>query len=328
MLRAREKEGKTDMRRNRKNSIRKERIIMLASSAFVLAALTMTGVYMNGENKASKDDGYTLDFATLEENADDKFEEIAQNNAVEKISESDSIVLEDDLDYMPIEVDSGQIEIPGLTKYQEIDSGAPDGVNDTLLSQADETLLKEEGTGIKAEGPENSLPEIENVDAEAVTTDTAVTDTEAVSGNSVAELILNFSEENGMLRPITGEVIMHYSMNSSIYFATLDQYKYNPAVILAAIQGSPVSACADGKVIEIRWDPQIGETVVIDLGNGYQATYGQLEDVTVSVDSYVKEGEVIAYVAAPTKYYSMEGTNLYFALDKEGAPVNPEGMFR
>ena len=34
------------MRRNKKSGIHKERIIMLASSAFVLAALTMTGVYM------------------------------------------------------------------------------------------------------------------------------------------------------------------------------------------------------------------------------------------------------------------------------------------
>lgn len=45
---------------------------MLASSAFVLAALTMTGVYMKGQNVESKDDGYTLDFTALENNADDK----------------------------------------------------------------------------------------------------------------------------------------------------------------------------------------------------------------------------------------------------------------
>ena len=47
------------MRRNKKSGIHKERIIMLASSAFVLAALTMTGVYMKGQNVESKDDGYT-----------------------------------------------------------------------------------------------------------------------------------------------------------------------------------------------------------------------------------------------------------------------------
>ena len=45
---------------------------MLASSAFVLAALTMTGVYMKGQNVESRDDGYTLDFTALPNNADDK----------------------------------------------------------------------------------------------------------------------------------------------------------------------------------------------------------------------------------------------------------------
>ena len=62
------------MRRNKKSGIHKERIIMLASSAFVLAALTMTGVYMKGQNVESKDDGNTLDFTALENNADDKMQ--------------------------------------------------------------------------------------------------------------------------------------------------------------------------------------------------------------------------------------------------------------
>lgn len=53
---------------------------MLASSAFVLAALTMTGVYMKGQNVESRDDGYTLDFTALPNNADDKLQEITENN--------------------------------------------------------------------------------------------------------------------------------------------------------------------------------------------------------------------------------------------------------
>jgi pyridoxal phosphate enzyme (YggS family) len=66
------------MRRNKKSGINKERIIMLASSAFVLAALTMTGVYMKGQNVESRDDGYTLDFTALPNNADDKLQEITE----------------------------------------------------------------------------------------------------------------------------------------------------------------------------------------------------------------------------------------------------------
>ncbi|MBO5336642.1 MAG: M23 family metallopeptidase [Lachnospiraceae bacterium] len=301
------------MRRNRKNSIKKERIIMLASSAFVLAALTMTGVYMKEQNVESKDDGYTLDFTALEESADDKFEEIAKNNQQTDYSKEQIIhnntnvtqeiqpeVTEDDLDYMPLEVGSGDVEIPGLTSSLETLEGAD-------LLEAEEELLAE---------AETSEEDAENADKEAS------------SQNAVVEKSLSFTEADGLLRPVSGEILMNYSMDASVYFETLAQYKYNPAVIFSATEGTTVNACAAGKVINVYEDAQIGKAVTLDLGNGYQATYGQLKDVNVSVDSYVEEGDLIGAIAAPTKYYTLEGSNLYFQLTKDGTPVNPEVMFR
>ena len=61
----------------------------------------------------------------------------------------------------------------------------------------------------------------------------------------------------------------------------------------------------------------------MELGNGYEVTYGQLSNVLVSEGSYVSMGDMIAQVAAPSKYYSVEGTNVYFKLTKDGEPVNP-----
>ena len=104
------------MRRNQRNrnNGKKERIVMLASSAFVLAALTMTGVYMQAQNTGEEDDGYTIDFTALEDHAADKNQEIARNR-----TDSGNAVLEDDLDYMPMEAGSGLIQIPGLTDKEE-----------------------------------------------------------------------------------------------------------------------------------------------------------------------------------------------------------------
>ena len=42
---------------------------------------------------------------------------------------------------------------------------------------------------------------------------------------------------------------------------------------------------------------------------------------------YVESGHVLA-VAEPTKYYSVEGSNLYFALQKDGQPVDPVAFFQ
>lgn len=280
------------MRRDRKSSIKKERIVMIASSAFVLAALTMTGVYMKEQNVESKDDGYTVDFAALEKDVEEKYEEIAQNNVSPVTEEpvAPQTNLEDDLDYMPLEVGSGLVEIEGLTEG---------------LYSLEEI----------AEDVNSQVDELGNVVAEEI------------EEEAPAMKELTFSQEESLIRPAAGEVLLPYSMDGSIYFATLDQYKYNPAIVFAAEEGTAVGASAEGKVVDIYEDPQIGKAVTIDLGDGYRLTYGQLQDIQVSVDSYVNVGDVIGKVAAPTKYFSVEGTNLYFQLTKDGEPVNPENFF-
>ena len=52
-------------------------------------------------------------------------------------------------------------------------------------------------------------------------------------------------------------------------------------------------------------------------------TYGQLKDIMVLQGDMVSAGDVLGKVAAPTKYYSEEGPNVYFKLTKDGVPVNP-----
>ena len=120
-------------------------------------------------------------------------------------------------------------------------------------------------------------------------------------------------------------MLINYSMDKTTYFATLQQYKYSPAIVIAASEGEAIGAAANGRVIDIYEDEEIGKAVVMDLGGGYQLTYGQLEDIQVSKGGYVSTGEIVGNVAAPTKYYSVEGANVYFKLTKDGTPVNPMG---
>jgi len=296
------------MRRNRKNSAKKERIIMLASSAFVLTALTMTGIYMQARDEESKDNGYTLDFTALENNTENKSQEIAQNNQPNPIGntvplENFADVTEDDLDYMPMEAGSGNIEIPGLTTIS--------GQEDLLAEEEPQAPAEtdDSGNGAKEEKKEDSGSKSE---PKKVT----------VSKE------LHFAEGDGLLRPVSGEVLIPFSMDSSVYFSTLDQYKYNPALMLDAEEGTSVAACAEGKVIDIFQNAEIGNAVTMDLGDGYQITYGQLQEISVSLDSYVNPGEQVGTIAAPTKYYSIEGANLYLKLTMDGTPVNPELLFR
>ena len=143
----------------------------------------------------------------------------------------------------------------------------------------------------------------------------------------VEQDILNFSAENKLSWPIDGNVLMNFSMDQTVYFATLDQYKYNPAIIIEGTAGQEVWSVREGKVASIKTEPQTGITVTVELGNGYQAVYGQLKDVCVSEGQKIGSGELIGYLSEPTKYYTVEGPNLYFELLKDGKPINPLEFF-
>jgi len=134
---------------------------------------------------------------------------------------------------------------------------------------------------------------------------------------------LSFKPEDKMGWPVVGDVILNYSMDQAVYFATLEQYKYNPAILISAEEGSNVSASAKGQVVKIGETSELGKYVVMDLGDGYEVTYGQLCDLQVKEGDVVARGQVIGCVAKESKYYAVEGSHVYLKLTKEGEPQNP-----
>jgi len=139
--------------------------------------------------------------------------------------------------------------------------------------------------------------------------------------------VLKFPAEEGLLWPMDGNVIMNYSMDATIYHATLDQYKYNPAIIISGAVNNKVYSVAKGKITDISQNEVTGTTVTVDLGDGYQAIYGQLKELNFDEGDYLESGHVIGYVSEPTKYFSVEGSNLYFELQKDGEPIDPIVFF-
>lgn len=132
-----------------------------------------------------------------------------------------------------------------------------------------------------------------------------------------------FADDSRLIWPVDGDVILNYSMDKSIYFSTLNQYKYHPAIVISAEVGSEVRCAARGEVTDISVNEETGTTLTMDIGSGYQAIYGQLKEVTVEEGDTVESETVIGYVSEPTKYYTLEGSNLYFQLLKNREPVNP-----
>lgn len=138
----------------------------------------------------------------------------------------------------------------------------------------------------------------------------------------------SFNVEKGLLWPVKGDVILKYSMTNTIYFKTLAQYKCNPGIVISAKEGSNVKAAADCRITKIEKTDELGTVVTADIGSGYTVSYGQLDNVSVNKGDELKEGDVIGTIAAPTKYYSEEGSNLYFQVNEGKETVDPLLLLR
>ena len=134
---------------------------------------------------------------------------------------------------------------------------------------------------------------------------------------------LSFDVETGLLWPVDGDVIMNYSMDHVIYYATLMQFKVNPAVVIDAEVGTEVKAATTGIITDIFDDPVTGLTVTMDIGDGYSLLFGQLANVNHKIGDRLSEGDVIGIINTPSKYYTIEGSNLYFMVMEDDETVNP-----
>lgn len=316
--------------RNNRNNGKKERIVMIATSVFMLAALTMTGLYVKKNSEKNKNDGYNIDFSVLEDNTQNnntvqnKYDEI--NQAGEDFQPF-APSLEDDLDYTPMEpVDSADIQNPEIGDgTQGLDGSTTDEADNGRVNPALEGADTANGNdnanaGDVPDGAEDAMNSAAQEDA----MDQAAIDADA-GLPIVNQPEPDFQSGDTLVWPVTGNVLIPYSMDRTVFFSTLQQYKYSPAMVIAALEGDVISAAASGQVIDIFYNEEIGNAVTVNIGNGYKITYGQLKDVAVTNGSYVERGSVIGYVSSPTKYYSVEGTNVYFALTLNDKPVDPMG---
>ena len=147
---------------------------------------------------------------------------------------------------------------------------------------------------------------------------------EAGAGKDAADaLVLNFTDTSVLTWPVRGNVILDYSMDQTVYFPTLDQFKCNPGIVIQAEGSDPVAAPANAKVLEVGSNEEIGNFVVLDLGNEYTATCGQLKEISAVPGEYLEAGQILGYVAEPTKYYSVEGVNVFFELKHQDKTVDP-----
>ena len=172
-------------------------------------------------------------------------------------------------------------EVLPLESTKENDTAKADGANstdDSSLAEAGTNMVEADLDGISDTGildSESLINESDNSSAtDMASLDNTVDLTNSADINDTADISsssdigestsvnaqislhkgpeINFSENTLMEWPVNGHVLIDYSMDQSVYFPTLDQYKLSPAISVQAVEGAPVVSAVNGTVYSIE----------------------------------------------------------------------------
>lgn len=263
----------------------KQKSYLLASILMLVAVFGMTGMYISEQRSEQKEQ------ARLEQEQKEQEELAKQEQKEPETAAVDQVIRPENDDFLDApDVVTSKEEQP----VEEPEQPAEEATEETANPETTEEAKEESGKKQPAK------------------------ETTAVS----QEPELHFDAAQ-MGWPLQGAVLMDYNVEQTIYFKTLDQYKYNPAIIISGNVNDKVLSVADGIVSNIETNEVTGCVVTVDLGDGYSAVYGQLKEVPLHAGDFVEAGAVIGYVGEPTKYFSLEGPNLYFQMIKDNEAIDP-----
>lgn len=132
------------------------------------------------------------------------------------------------------------------------------------------------------------------------------------------------SDASEFIVPVTGEIIMDYSMDMPVYWKTLDQYMTHSGVDISAPKGTSVSACAAGTVTRIEEDDKLGIIVEINHGNNIISVYGNMgKENLIELGEVVSRGDIIGEVGKTSLFEFEEEDHLHFEIRKNNEPVDP-----
>lgn len=128
-----------------------------------------------------------------------------------------------------------------------------------------------------------------------------------------------------IVRPVYGQVGMEFSTTNLVYSKTLNEWVTHMGLDIFADVSTPVQACFDGVVTEIKNDPGYGLTIVIEHNDGFKSVYCNLStDKMVSVGQKVNQGQAISGVGKTATFESLENSHLHFEILKDNVLVDPK----
>ena len=131
--------------------------------------------------------------------------------------------------------------------------------------------------------------------------------------------------QDQFMKPVDGENITSYSMDSLTYSNTLQEWITHRGIDIKADKTTVVKASASGTVKYIKEDPRYGLSITIDHKNGFQTVYSSLLSTEfVKEGDEVQQGQSIGTVGNSAVFETLDGSHLHFEILKDGEYVNPD----
>lgn len=300
-----------------------------------IAVVVLASMYFSNSNNSSSNNNSTSEFDNLSVNSSDvkSYKENLVDNSTTYFQEAQ---LDNSLNELLQQVESelDLVEEENLLVLEEEDKqeDKQEDKNDVEDKEDSnkETTNTEITTTKKEDEQEDKEDVVEDKDKEDNNITESTSNQEQASdsnSNSNNDNSINFSlfdDSKEMAWPVSGQIVMNYSMDTAIYDKTLDLYRTNDSICISVPEGTDVIASADGVVEQIFLDNEKGNSVVINHGNGWVSTYSQLtDDLNVSVGQVVDMGEQIGNVSLPSNYSVLLGPHLDFTVRKDDLSSDP-----
>ncbi len=197
---------------------------------------------------------------------------------------------------------------------------------DKIIEETNAQTANQKGSAGRTTATTEDNKTTQEVTTEAVT-EQVTESTESVNAEQIPVTTdvgeLDFTSDKTLTWPVNGDVILPYSMETTVHFKTLDQYQCNPGMLIAAGNGTTVKNAYLGKVTKVTSDNMYGNLVTLYIGNDYSIVYGQLDTIYVKEGDYVKAGESIGTIGNPTDSFTEEGSHLFFQMLEGEKAIDP-----
>ena len=164
--------------------------------------------------------------------------------------------------------------------------------------------------------------------ADALTDQTLEQAREFVSSQGAASFPAATQAPFVFAQPVEGFLDRDFSMMEPQLFTAANYYRLHPGIDLQVAYGTAVKSCADGRVLRVWQDNELGLCIRIRHSYGYEAVYAGLSDASyVKQGDPVRSGQTIGHAGNGVMAENDQQPHLHLEVWLNETAVDPVGLF-